>query len=527
MLSERYRILQKLGEGGMGVVYLAEHVLIEKKVALKVLFPDLTRRSDLVQRFMQEAKSASRIGHENVIDITDFGQSPEGYVFIAMEYLMGQDLGQVLKASGPMPWLRAQPIILQIVKALRAAHERGIVHRDMKPENVFVLPRDDGREFVKVLDFGIAKVLGLDEDAPRLTRTGMIFGTPEYMSPEQAQGQQVDHRVDIYAVGCMMYHILTGDVPFKAESFMGILSKHMVEAPVPAMVRNPAIEPEVDAVISRAMEKDPAKRFQTMREFVEALVPLGYVPDMSGAISMVTGMPAYRTGMPRVPTYPLPPAPAPTTGPAPPATSAPAPPSDPLPHSTKQIEGRGHTPLAPTNPEARRSQTEFFSRDGGEVPRRQKSGGNLVVVAVGAGAVLVMVIVFLVLRAHAPTPAAGTTAGAGALAVPSGTAAAAAALPSGTAPPAAAAASAVSAPRPGAPADTDVGRPAGGAAPAANSAVGSRKSRDVTRPHRSSREAIDSLFPSEPTESPAAKARVKAGTQTPDDLKNPFASPNP
>src|SRR5881394_1385143 len=155
VLSERYRILSKLGEGGMGVVYLAEHVVIEKKIALKVLFPDLTRRADLVHRFMQEAKSASRIGHENVIDITDFGQSPEGYVFIAMEYLSGQDLGMVLKASGPMPWARAQPIVVQIVKALRAAHEKGIVHRDMKPENIFVIPRDDGREFVKVLDFGI------------------------------------------------------------------------------------------------------------------------------------------------------------------------------------------------------------------------------------------------------------------------------------------------------------------------------------------------------------------------------------
>src|SRR3954462_6387115 len=131
VLSDRYRILKKLGEGGMGFVYLAEHVVIEKKIALKILFPDLTRRADLVQRFMQEAKSASRIGHENVIDITDFGQSPEGYVFIAMEYLVGQDLGQVLKATGPMPWSRAQPIVLQIAKALRAAHDGGIVHRDM------------------------------------------------------------------------------------------------------------------------------------------------------------------------------------------------------------------------------------------------------------------------------------------------------------------------------------------------------------------------------------------------------------
>src|SRR5580765_544291 len=139
VLSERYRIVRKIGEGGMGAVYQAEHALIEKKIALKILFQDLTRRPDLIQRFLQEAKSASRIGHENVIDISDFGQSPEGLVFIAMEFLDGQDLGRVLKASGAMPWARAQPMVLQIVKALRAAHERGIIHRDMKPENIFVL----------------------------------------------------------------------------------------------------------------------------------------------------------------------------------------------------------------------------------------------------------------------------------------------------------------------------------------------------------------------------------------------------
>src|SRR4051812_44237688 len=240
VLSERYRILRKVGEGGMGTVYLSEHALIEKKIALKVLFPELTRRADLVARFLQEAKSASRIGHENVIDISDFGQSPEGLVYIAMEYLDGQDLGQLLKAAGPLTWPRARPILMQIAKALRAAHEHGIIHRDMKPENVFLIQRDARPDFVKVLDFGIAKSIGQDDGGPRLTQAGMIFGTPEYMSPEQAQGQAPDHRVDIYALGCLMYHLLTGEVPFESDNFMGTLTKHMLEPVVPLRERNPA-----------------------------------------------------------------------------------------------------------------------------------------------------------------------------------------------------------------------------------------------------------------------------------------------
>src|SRR6267142_578392 len=199
VLSERYRIVRKLGEGGMGAVYQAEHALIEKRIALKVLFPELTRRADLVARFLQEAKSASRIGHENVIDISDFGQSPEGLVYIAMEYLDGHDLGHVIRTSGAQPWARARPILMQIAKALRAAHEHGIIHRDMKPENVFLIQREARPDFVKVLDFGIAKSVNVDDGGPRLTQAGMIFGTPEYMSPEQAQGQTPDNRVDFYA----------------------------------------------------------------------------------------------------------------------------------------------------------------------------------------------------------------------------------------------------------------------------------------------------------------------------------------
>jgi len=523
VLSERYRILRKLGEGGMGVVYLAEHVVIEKKLALKVLFPDLTRRADLIQRFMQEAKSASRIGHENVIDITDFGQSPEGYVFIAMEYLSGQDLGQVLKAAGSLSWERAQPIVVQIVKALRAAHERGIIHRDMKPENIFIIPRDDGREFVKVLDFGIAKVMGLDEDVPRLTRTGMIFGTPEYMSPEQAQGQPVDHRVDIYAVGCIMFHILTGRVPFKADSFMGILSKHMMETPESPRALNPAIDPSIEAVILRAMEKDPARRFQSMRELLQALLPAA-TGDLSGAVSASSGLTAPRTAQASLAPASAPPvAAAPSAPPRAQLPTAPGPVSvtggAPLPFATRELSGRASIPLAAANPEVRRSKTATFSRADGpfaDGPPARPWAGNASLIALAAGAVLAVGAGFVLLRERAPrTPSAASSALAAPVTAPSPPAPAVALPPPApSGPPAAGAGNEpeATAPQPSPISPTEA-RPVAGKSTDAR--PGEKKS-----PHkrRSSREAVDALRVTEP-----AAPAPKTGVRTPDELKNPFA----
>jgi eukaryotic-like serine/threonine-protein kinase len=273
VVADRYKVLRKLGEGGMGSVYLAEHVVIEKKFALKVLAPELARRPDLVARFLQEARSASRIGHENVIDISDFGQSPDGLVFIAMEFLDGRDLGEIVRSQGAMDWPQARDIVLQICRALRAAHDKGIVHRDMKPENIFLIHREGQPHFVKILDFGIAKVMGLDPNGPRLTRTGMIFGTPEYMAPEQAEGKDTDHRADIYAVGCILYHLLTGQTPFVAESFMTMLTKHLMEDPVAPSQRRPdlPISPEMDALVLKALEKDRDQRWQSMAELLEAV----------------------------------------------------------------------------------------------------------------------------------------------------------------------------------------------------------------------------------------------------------------
>jgi eukaryotic-like serine/threonine-protein kinase len=308
VISERYKVLAKLGEGGMGAVYLAEHVFIQKRVALKVLAPELARREELGARFLQEARAASSIGQENVIDISDFGQTSDGLVYFVMEYLEGVDLGAAIRRDGALSWPRAKHIVLQIGKALRAAHAQGIVHRDLKPENVFLIEREGRPDFVKLLDFGIAKVMGnAADEGPRLTRTGMIFGTPEYMAPEQAEGKDADHRVDIYAVGCVLHHCLTGAPPYTADSFMAVLTKHLTEPVVPPGARRPelGIPSSVDALVGRALQKNRDHRWQTMDELLAALaacetVTTGAVggatrPLGSSAAAPADGMPVVRS----------------------------------------------------------------------------------------------------------------------------------------------------------------------------------------------------------------------------------------
>ncbi len=278
-LAGRYRIVRKVGEGGMGIVYEAVHVIIEKRVALKVLREDYSHREDVVERFRQEAKSASRIGHEHIVDISDFGITPAGAHYFVMEFLQGNDLAEELERRGPLPARRAIEIVLQCAKALGAAHAKGIVHRDMKPENIFLLRRDTGEDFVKIVDFGIAKMTELDEHGAstpgrRLTRTGMIFGTPEYMSPEHAAGKELDHRVDIYALGIILYELLTGRVPFLGDTFMGILTAHMFEPLPPLRAAYPdcSAPPELEQLIQRAAAKSAGERPQSMDELAHELL---------------------------------------------------------------------------------------------------------------------------------------------------------------------------------------------------------------------------------------------------------------
>jgi serine/threonine-protein kinase len=276
VVAERYKVLRRLGEGGMGVVYEAVDDRLEKHVAVKVLREDFARRQDVVARFTQEAKSAARIKHENVLDVTDYGQTKDGSFYIAMELLVGTDLADVLQAEGTLGQERGVEVAVQVCRALQAAHQKGIVHRDMKPENVFLVRADDGREVVKIVDFGIAQmkdISGSAEGSRKLTRTGMIFGTPEYMSPEQAAGKPVDHRVDVYAAGVILYEMFAGRVPFVGDSFMGILTQHMFEQPpkIGAVNPNTVVSPELEAVIFKALAKDPGQRYQSMQEFADDL----------------------------------------------------------------------------------------------------------------------------------------------------------------------------------------------------------------------------------------------------------------
>jgi serine/threonine protein kinase len=277
-LVGRYLIQKKLGEGGMGAVYLATHQLLEKQVALKVLHNEFARKPDLVERFIQEAKAASRIRHENVIDISDFGSTPEGIVFFAMELLNGHDLHEEVArariAGQLLPFSRTKRIFLQICSALSAAHARGIVHRDLKPENVYLVDFLGEADFVKLLDFGIAKLTEVNEEGRKLTKTGMLFGTPEYMSPEQARGENVDHRVDVYAMGCILFQLVTNRVPFEAENFMGVLSLHLTEPPPeipPVVFERIGAPPALAQVIDRALHKNRDHRWQTIDDLANAV----------------------------------------------------------------------------------------------------------------------------------------------------------------------------------------------------------------------------------------------------------------
>jgi tetratricopeptide (TPR) repeat protein/tRNA A-37 threonylcarbamoyl transferase component Bud32 len=264
--GSQYRVITKLGAGGMGSVYAAEHVALEKRVALKVLRSDTAHPQQAIDRLRDEARAASKIGSEFICDVTDFGQTPDGRVFLVMEYLEGQSLGRVLREGGPLKPERALPILRQIAKALEAAHEKGIVHLDVKPDNVMLLPRGRRQDAVKVVDFGIARLLG------RLTREDNVTGTPEYVAPERFVGAAYDHRADIYAFGILAYETLTGVVPFRGPTPIATFTMHVEDAPPPMVDREGRPLPaQLSAAIMEMLEKDPAARPASMA-IVEAML---------------------------------------------------------------------------------------------------------------------------------------------------------------------------------------------------------------------------------------------------------------
>jgi eukaryotic-like serine/threonine-protein kinase len=281
MIDGRYRIGSILGEGGMGIVYRAKHAVIDKKVAVKILRSDFARQKEITDRFLQEARAASSIGNPHIIDISDFGQLPDGSTFFVMEYLDGKPLSTVIEQDGALPADRLIHIALQIADGLAAAHDRGIVHRDLKPENIFLIRRGSDIDFVKILDFGVAKVNQAVDS--RITRAGTLFGTPHYMSPEQAAGTAVDLRADIYALGIIMYELACGHVPFDAEDLMGVLAQHMYKKPpsLRSIADGPPISAELDAIILKTLSKDAGQRYQTMQALTQDLDKLaaGETPD--------------------------------------------------------------------------------------------------------------------------------------------------------------------------------------------------------------------------------------------------------
>jgi tetratricopeptide (TPR) repeat protein len=285
VVGDRYRVVSRIGVGGMGAVYRAEHTMMRRDFAIKVLLPELGGKDEFARRFEREAESASRLHHPNIISVTDFGRTAEGALFLAMEFLAGVSLSEVI-SRGPLPRELALKIARQMLRALDHAHAAGVVHRDLKPDNIMLVERD-GDDVVKILDFGIAKVTaptsGGGAGGAALTQAGVIFGTPEYLSPEQALGEVVDARADLYATGVILYEMLAGRKPFESEDKVKIISMHLAHVPPRIREVAPAVEVPValEQVVLQALEKSRENRFASATAFLQALEDAEAPPEPS------------------------------------------------------------------------------------------------------------------------------------------------------------------------------------------------------------------------------------------------------
>jgi eukaryotic-like serine/threonine-protein kinase len=340
-----YRLVTELGGGAMGEVYYAEHTLMGRRAAIKVIREELSRDAAVIERFVNEARAVNAIKHPNIVEITDFGQVGSRY-YLIMELLEGETLEARLEREPHLSEQDAIGIATQVCDALSAAHAVGIIHRDLKPENIFLSNRPSGHELVKVLDFGVAKLTQVS-GRPNVTTPGMLLGTPHYMSPEQCRGDvELDHRSDVYALGIVLYRMLTGVLPLDSEDLLQLLFKHLNQIPVEVRVVRPEVSIRTEAAVMRALRKIPSDRFPSMGEFRAALLeplpePAGLRgPGLPGAATSGPALPA------PVPFRPPPPSIAQAPGVAP-AVGVVRPPVEPLgPTMNPVVEGKPADPAA-------------------------------------------------------------------------------------------------------------------------------------------------------------------------------------
>ncbi|MFH1437633.1 MAG: serine/threonine-protein kinase [Pseudomonadota bacterium] len=286
-IDGKYKLEARIGEGGMGAVYRGTHTAIGRKIAVKVLHADIQSHEEVVFRFQNEARLAASIGHRNIVDIIDMGKYLGKYHFIVMEFLEGEDLFSVIRRRETLRRDEAIDLAIQVLNGLKAVHKKGIIHRDLKPENIFVCSGMDEEKTVKILDFGVSRLMDKEKrENVRITRAGMVFGTPRYMSPEQAKGSEKhDHRADLYAVGAMLYEMLCGFPPFSTENYNELMVEILTKKPALISEIEPAISPALERVVMKSIEKNPEDRYQDAAGFIEAIAPFSSSPLYRSSLS--------------------------------------------------------------------------------------------------------------------------------------------------------------------------------------------------------------------------------------------------